>query len=59
MEKAGKEMDDLLRFSKTLSKMRRNEAPAGIGQGNGYAKQLLGRRTFTVGCFGQGKTSFL
>ena len=58
MEKAGEEVDDLLSFSKTLSRMRRNEAPARIGQGDGYAKRLLGRRTFTVGCFGWGKNFF-
>ena len=58
-EKAGEEVDDLLSFSKTLSRMRRNEAPAGIGRGDGYAKRLLGRGTFTVGCFGWGKTCFL
>ena len=60
MEKAGDEADDLLSFPKTLSRMIQNEALAGIRRGDGYAKRLVGRRTFTVACFGRGKNlSFL
>ena len=36
-ETAGEEADDLLTFSKALFRTRLNEAPAGIGQGDGYA----------------------
>ena len=56
---AGEEVDDLLTFSKALFRMRQNEAPAGIGRGDGYAIRLLGQRTFTVGCSGRGKTCLL
>ena len=36
MEMAGEEVEDLLTFSKALFRMRLNEAPAGIRQGDGY-----------------------
>ena len=35
-EMAGEEVGDLLTFSKASFRMRLNEAPAGIGRGDGY-----------------------